>query len=430
MPLQIPKIDDRRYQDLLDEALSRIPVHNPEWTNFNRSDPGVTLIEIFAFMTENLLYRANLIPERNRLKFLRLLGIPLNPATSARGIVTFFNERGLKETIPLISGVEVSAGEIPFRTERGLDVLPIEGKVYFKRPLTDQEPEIVDYYNQLYASFQNRSLDENVDLKLYETAVLDGKDEKGISLAVDTIDNSVWIALLAKENENVGDIRKQIAAKTLSLGIVPALDDTTFILPPGGQQANTENSAWLSYKIPQMPDGGMLPENPNDRIPKYKLLDAVANANVLLEPGTIEITLPEENGLYLWENLEPLEAGADDFPPTLEDTKLNERLITWLRITGNETAVNVRFLWIGINAAMISQRTKVTNEVLPNGTGEPDQTAKLSHSPIVPKSLKMFVTVGNVTEEWFETDDLLVGWFGSFRARSASAAGREKDQSK
>ena len=117
--------------------------------------------------------------------------------------------------------------------------------------------------------------------------------------------------------------------------------------------------------------------------------------------------MPEENGLYLWENLEPLEAGADDFPPTLEDTKLNERLITWLRITGNETAVNVRFLWIGINAAMISQRTKVTNEVLPNGTGEPDQTAKLSHSPIVPKSLKMFVTVGNVTEEWFETDDLL-----------------------
>ena len=407
MPLQIPKIDDRRFEDLRLEALSRNSIHNPEWTNFNRSDPGVTLIEIFAFMTENLLYRANLIPERNRLKFLQLLGIPLNPATSARGIVTFLNERGLKETIPLISGVEVSAGEIPFRTERGLDVLPIEGKVYFKRPLKNQGSEIVDYYNQLYASFQNDSLAADVDLTLYETAVLDGTDEKGISLAEDTIDNSVWIALLAKENENISDIRKQIAAKTLSLGLVPALDDTTFVLSPGGQQANKEDSAWLSYKIPQLPDDKKLPENPSDRVPEYKLLDAVANANVLTEPGTIEITLPDENGLYLWENLEPLEPGADDFPPTLEDTKLNERLITWLRITGNETAVNVRFLWIGINAAMISQRTKVTNEVLPIGTGEPDQTAKLARSPVVPKSLKMFVTVGNVTEEWFETDDLL-----------------------
>ena len=406
MPLQIPKIDDRRYQELLDEALSRIPVHNPEWTNFNQSDPGVTLIEVFAFMTESLLYRANLIPERNRLKFLQLLGIPLNPATSARGIVTFFNERGLDKTITLDAGVEVNAGQVPFRTLRGLDVLPIEGKVYFKRPLKDQEEEIVDYYNQLYASFQGDSLEENVDLTLYETAVLDGKDEKGVSLAEDTIDNSVWIALLAKENENIDDIRKEIANKTLSLGIVPALDDTTFVLTAGSQEANKENSSWLSYQIPKLAEDKKLPENPSARIPEYRSLDALANANVLTEPGTIEITIPDENELYLWENLEPLELGADDFPPTLEDTKLNERLITWLRISGNATAVKIHFLWIGINAAMVSQRTKVTNEVLPNGTGEPDQTAKLARVPVVAGSVKMFVTVGNTTEEWFETDDL------------------------
>ena len=42
MPLTIPTLDDRRYAELLDEALARIPIHNPEWTNFNRSDPGVT----------------------------------------------------------------------------------------------------------------------------------------------------------------------------------------------------------------------------------------------------------------------------------------------------------------------------------------------------------------------------------------------------
>ena len=127
----------------------------------------------------------------------------------------------------------------------------------------------------------------------------------------------------------------------------------------------------------------------------------------MTEPGTIEITLPAENDLHLWENLEPLELGADDFPPTLEDTKLNDRLITWLRIAVKATAIDVRFLWIGINAAMISQRTKVVNELLPNGTGEPDQGAKLARTPIVPKSVKLFVTSGNTTEEWFETDDLL-----------------------
>src|SRR5438874_8258993 len=103
MPLQIPAIDDRRYQDLRDEALARIPVHNPEWTNFNRSDPGITLIELFAFLTENLLYRANQIPERNRLKFLSLLGVPLQPGAPATGIVTFSNDRGPLETITLNS---------------------------------------------------------------------------------------------------------------------------------------------------------------------------------------------------------------------------------------------------------------------------------------------------------------------------------------
>lgn len=51
MPLQSPSLDTRTYKELLNEALSRIPVHTPEWTNFNESDPGVTLLELFAFLT-------------------------------------------------------------------------------------------------------------------------------------------------------------------------------------------------------------------------------------------------------------------------------------------------------------------------------------------------------------------------------------------
>src|SRR5215471_15630149 len=124
MPLQIPTLDDRRYPELLDEALRRIPVHNPEWTNFNASDPGVTLIELFAFLTENLLYRSNQIPERNRRKFLALLDLPLQPASSAQGIVAFANERGPLTTVTLPDGIEVAAGQVPFRTLQGLDVLP------------------------------------------------------------------------------------------------------------------------------------------------------------------------------------------------------------------------------------------------------------------------------------------------------------------
>ena len=48
MPLIVPKIDDRDYPRILSEALARIPVHTPEWTNFNDADPGVTLLQLFA----------------------------------------------------------------------------------------------------------------------------------------------------------------------------------------------------------------------------------------------------------------------------------------------------------------------------------------------------------------------------------------------
>src|SRR3989442_13380369 len=119
MPITIPSIDDRRYQDLVDEALARVPVHTPEWTNFNESDPGVTLIEVFAFLTENLLYRSNQIPERNRRKFLSLLGVPLQPATPARGLVTFSNESPDLKIVTLNDGLEVRAGSVPFRTDQG-----------------------------------------------------------------------------------------------------------------------------------------------------------------------------------------------------------------------------------------------------------------------------------------------------------------------
>jgi predicted phage baseplate assembly protein len=132
MPLTIPTLDDRRFQDLLDEALARIPVHNPEWLNYNKSDPGVTLIELFAFLTETLLYRSNRIPENNRRKFLTLLGIDLQAASSARGLVEFTNERGPLQTITLNDNLEVRAvphGEGPRRAaSRSTGVLQAQGR--------------------------------------------------------------------------------------------------------------------------------------------------------------------------------------------------------------------------------------------------------------------------------------------------------------
>lgn len=76
MPLQLPNLDDRKYKDLVEEALSLIPAYAPEWTNHNPSDPGITLIELFAYLTEMLVYRLNRVTDDNIRSFLELLNGP------------------------------------------------------------------------------------------------------------------------------------------------------------------------------------------------------------------------------------------------------------------------------------------------------------------------------------------------------------------
>src|SRR4051812_33892511 len=88
MPIRPPSLDDRRFDDLVDDLIARIPAHTPEWTNPRLGDPGRTLIELFAWLGDALLYRANLVPERQRLVFLKLLGMGLRPAQPACGIVS------------------------------------------------------------------------------------------------------------------------------------------------------------------------------------------------------------------------------------------------------------------------------------------------------------------------------------------------------
>ena len=88
MPLPSPNLDDRTFEQIRDEAIRLIPQYCPEWTNFNPSDPGVTLIELFAWMTEMAIYRLNQVPDVFYTRMLNLLGFELFPAKAARVILS------------------------------------------------------------------------------------------------------------------------------------------------------------------------------------------------------------------------------------------------------------------------------------------------------------------------------------------------------
>ena len=76
MPLPLPNLDDRTWEDLVQEGRALIPGWSPVWTNYNPSDPGITLIELFAYLSEMLMYQLNRISDANRLEFLRLINGP------------------------------------------------------------------------------------------------------------------------------------------------------------------------------------------------------------------------------------------------------------------------------------------------------------------------------------------------------------------
>jgi len=130
MPLPDPQLDDRRFQDIVNEAKMLIPRYTPEWTDHNLSDPGVTLIELFAWMTDLTLYRLNRVPEKSYLRFMDMLGFRLKDAVPARTPVTFHLSAPQPGPVVIPQATEVCTiraveqEAISFTTDADLEIVP------------------------------------------------------------------------------------------------------------------------------------------------------------------------------------------------------------------------------------------------------------------------------------------------------------------
>ncbi|MGZ0205353.1 putative baseplate assembly protein [Streptomyces sp. RM1] len=132
MALPSPNLDDRRFQQLVDEAKRYVQQRAPEWTDHNVSDPGVTLIETFAYLVDQLLYRLNRVPDKNYTAFLDLLGIRLFPPAAAGAEVDFWLSAPQPEAVTLPAGTEVTTADgeaeepVVFATTGELRIVPSE----------------------------------------------------------------------------------------------------------------------------------------------------------------------------------------------------------------------------------------------------------------------------------------------------------------
>ena len=137
MPLAAPILDDRHFQDIVDEAKKRIPYYIEEWTDHNVSDPGVTLIELFAWMTDTILYRLNQIPDLHYVKFMEMLGMRLQEPVPARAMVTFWLSAPQETAVSIPAGTEVASTQtethpsVIFTTDETFIVKPPRLKTLF-----------------------------------------------------------------------------------------------------------------------------------------------------------------------------------------------------------------------------------------------------------------------------------------------------------
>ncbi|MFT3870696.1 MAG: putative baseplate assembly protein [Nibricoccus sp.] len=396
MPIRVPSLDDRSFNNLVEEVLARVPAHTPEWTNPVPGDPGRTLVELFAWLTDTLLYRVNLIPERQRLAFLRLLGVKMRAARAAHTVLSIqFDapDNTKSQFLPALTKIKGPAG---FEIRSEITVLPIVGELYCKRPLNPAElEELSPKIAQLSRLYP---VDINKPAVPYLTTPVfpDGKaDPAGFDLIQNTVDQALWYALLvpaeqAADFAPIRDAVKTTLGKSSSGG--PQYLNVAFSpklsLPAFAEDIGERSPIPFTWEL-TTPD----PANPTKGVAYLPLTVVSDTTQGLTTDGVIRLTLPSKDSFFAPPNnvRDDTDAGTGDKPPRLDDDTKSNRLVAWLRLRPAVDLDSLPIAWSGINGVEADQRQTTAGLVVGQGTGQPDQSLTLPNGGIEEESFSLQV---------------------------------------
>lgn len=180
MSLPTPNLDDRDFKTLLEEAKNKIKESCPSWTDLSPNDPGIVLLEVFAYLTETMLYRLNRLPEKVYIEFLKLLDVKFDPPTAATTKLKF-TISGIKDkdvVIPKGTRVETklpdgSEESVIFSTTEEVIVKPDTLKL--DQELSDEQAEKVVKESEI-AKEEKRQLEETKNVE--QSGELDKKQKE------------------------------------------------------------------------------------------------------------------------------------------------------------------------------------------------------------------------------------------------------------
>ncbi len=287
MALPLPNLDDRRFQDLVDDAKRQIARRSPSWTDHNVSDPGVTLVELFAFMADQVVYRLNRVPDRQYVAFLELLGVRLFPPTAARTGVTFWLTAPQAETlrIPIATQVATVRTESEqatvFETAADLAIVAcslsrlrsqVDGRSFRDHDETLAKgqrfacfSEVPEPGNALYVGLSDAVPSCAVALRFGCTVEGVGVDPLRPPLAWEAWDGDGWVACEVDHDETGGLNRNgEIVLH------VPASHAASIV--------DRQRAGWLRARV----------TDPEDGVPRYSSSPMVSSLTAFTCGGTVE----------------------------------------------------------------------------------------------------------------------------------------------
>jgi hypothetical protein len=403
MPIRPPALDDRRFDDLVSELIARIPAHTPEWTNPVVGDPGRTLIDLFAWLGDALLYRVNLIPERQRLAFLRLLGEQMRSATPAAGIISLApGQPDAVAAVTLASGAVVK-GPASFETLSEVTVLPLTGQCYSKQKLSDDQLKSKTISDTIAGLSKLYQIDVKASAPYQTTVVFDQNQaaQSGFDLSTQTVDGALWVALLAGPKADVAAVRASLGSGSqqvlLNIGFAPAMQVVGVTADVSSNRPPIRHTWQISLKTPAK------------AAPRYDTLRELSDTTGgLTTPGVIRLELPQASDLGVPENdvhLDP-NAGTQNRPPRIDDLKLAARLVAWICLKPTDA---LAVSWLGVNAVEIDQRQTSGGKIIGVSDGSPDQVYSLGQTSVDPTTLVLQVDMDGIGYvNWTIIDDLNV----------------------
>jgi predicted phage baseplate assembly protein len=298
---------------------------------------------------------------------------------------------------------------VTFETRTELTVLPVTAEAFYKRPLNDEEQ---DTFAAVVPGLQSVYRLTVLPTPYVTTPIfVDGvPDPTGFDLMTQTVDRSLWLALLgpkASAPDLQAPLVEQIRAtlgrnasggqQLLSIGVMPSIAVPALFEDIGPRA-----------RIPHVWEIGTVDERGE---PEYLTLDIVADTTAgLTRHGVVRVALPAASRIRVPSNdvRTNLKAGVGDAPPRLDQADRASRLVAWIRVRPTlKTLQQLAVSWVGINAVEIDQRKTLTNRVIAHSTGAADQEWQLPGQSIEAESLIMQVEErGRGFQPWQRVDDL------------------------